>query len=502
MIRAIGMFGSEQSINKLRPVFRESGIDLAEHDFVTVEEVIEELQHGEEVEVVLIIERLSFGVDNGKYGLVTKIREADSTVRIAFCADTPQKDHEFENWCYKYRVYDIFYPDKGGDFNVSEMASYIRKGRLLADANEDGARHESANSQSTGSVGRERKNPFENLTNRLIVKNPFKKKSKGTPKIQTEVLERVYEEDQEPMGEDDFPEPVISDPRTPIREEPPAAAKYHKPVEQEPIEPVPPVGQTSPPTSGKPPVPDNPPVPAPHVIIREVEKQVEVIRVVEKPIEVIKKVYVDRPVEVTRTHHSGTYILGIFNLSRGAGATQTAVDIAEHLASSGYKAAVVALDGRSDLKYQKGKAEYLVPEEDNGDTLVHFLAGNGHHEFIILDFGNLFDVSPSGKLQSYNLTDNRGKIGEFMRCNLHIGMGFTAEWHANKIKYFTEHDVFSERIKSGGCVFFFDGDVKKLSRRYPELQLYHREEVTPVELLNSSLFEQMETKPRKRMGLW
>lgn len=499
MIRTIGMFGSEQSIRELRPVFRDSGIDLAEHDFVTAEEVIEELSQ-DEVDVVLMIERMSFGVDNGKYGLVTKIREADPTVRIAFCAGTPQKDHEFENWCYKYRVYDIFYPDKGGQFNIAEIASCIKKGRLLADANEDGAKQESASSHQGG--GRERKNPFENLTNRLVLKNPFNKKPKGTPKVQTEVLERVYEEDQEPMGEDDFSKPMILDPRTSIREEPPAAAQYQKPVEQEPIEPVLPVAQTSPPDSDKLPAHDKPPAPTPQVIIREVEKPVEVIRVVEKPVEVIKKVYVDRPMEVTRPHHSGTYILGIFNLSRGAGATWTAVDIAEHLAGSGYKAVVVALDGRNDLKYQKGKAEYLVPEEDNGDTLVHFLAGNGRHEFIILDFGNLFDLSPSGKLQSYNLTDNRGKIGEFMRCNLHIGMGFSAEWHANKIKYFTEHDVFSERIKSGGCVFFFDGDVKKLSRRYPELQLYHREAVTPVELLNSSLFEQMETKPRKRMGLW
>lgn len=495
MIRTIGMFGSEQSIRELRPVFMDSGIDLAEHDFVTAEEVIEELSQ-EGVDVVLMIERMSFGVENGKYGLVTKIREADPTVRIAFCAGTPQKDHEFENWCYKYRVYDIFYPDKGGQFNIAEIASYIKKGRLLADANEDGAKQENANSQQGGGSGRERKNPFENLTNRLIVKNPFKRKPKGTPKVQTDALEMGYEEDQEPVGKDDFHEPMISDSRTPMGQKPPAAPQYQKPVEQEPIEPVPPVVQTAPPVS------DKPPVPVPQIIIREVEKPVEVIRVVEKPVEVIKKVYVDRPVEVTRTHHSGTYILGIFNLSRGAGATRTAVDIAEHLAGSGYKAAVVALDGRSDLKYQKGKAEYLVPEEDNGDTLVHFLAGNGRHEFIILDFGNLFDLSPSGKLQSYNLTDNRGKIGEFMRCNLHIGMGFTAEWHVNKIKYFTEHDVFSERIKSGGCVFFYDGDVKKLSRRYPELQLYHREAVTPVELLNSSLFEQMEAKPHKRMGLW
>jgi len=474
------MFGSEQSIRMLRPTFQEAGIDLADHDFITVQEVLDELNHGEEVDVVLIIERMSFGVENGKYGLITQLREVDPTVRIAFCAVDQKKDHEFENWCYKYRVYDIFYPDKGGEFNVAEMAVYIRKGRLPTEPGEDTARAKSSGAAATGS-GRERRNPFEQLTNRLVIKNPFRKKTQEQPVYTAAAAAETMDVESE-----EWEEPYI----------PPIAAK---PLIDEFVQPEKRFEEFRE-------VPEERPKLEPQVIIREVEKPVEVVRIVEKPVEVVKevvkKVYVDRPVEVERKSSGGCTVLGIFNLSRGAGATRTAVDIAEHLTSIGHRSAVVALDGKSDLKYQRGKAEYIVPEEENGDTLVHFLAGSGQHRFILLDFGTLFDLSPCGRLLSYNLTGNRAKIGEFMRCQLHIGMGFTAEWHANKIKYFVETDVFSERIKSGGYVFFYDQETKVLNRRYPGLQLYHRETLSPVELVSQSLFGVEDGRGRKKRGLW
>ncbi len=437
MIRTIGMFGSEQSIKELRPAFQESDIDLMEHDFITVQEVLEELNHELGVAVVLVIERMSFGVEQGKYGLITQIREADPTVRIAFCADAAQKDHEFENWCYKYRVYDIFYPDKKGDFNISEIATYIKKGRLSAESSEDSTNIDISEEELTtkggkgNKIGKGKKNTFEKLSKRLEIKNPFRREKVN------ESISAIEE---------------------------------------------------------------------PQVIIKEVEKTVEVIRVVEKPIEIIKEVvknvYVDRTVEVIKRQNSASYLIAVFNLSRGAGATQTTVNMAEALAGLGHSVAVVAMDQKNDLKYQNGKAEYIVPEDDQADTLIHFLAGNGKHDYIILDFGTLFELSPIGKLLNHNLADSKAKIGEFMRCQLHVGMGFSSEWHVNKIKYFVETDVFSERIKTGGYVFFFDQEVKKLIKKYGDLQVYERTALSPTDYVIQTVLsiDSVKTKKRRIFG--
>lgn len=435
MIRTIGMFGSEQSIRELAPSFLESDIDLVNHDYITVQEVLEELSHGTGVDVVLVIERMSFGVEQGKYGLVSQVRAADATVRIAFCADAANKDHEFENWCYKYRVYDIFYPDKKGDFNIAEIANYIKKGRLTAESGEDSTKID-IGEPIANKQGLSKKKPFERLSNHLTAKKRISKEN------------------------------------APVNEVPVQKAEESKP----------------------------------QIIIKEVEKPIEVIRVVEKPVEIVKEivknVYVDRPVEVIKRQNNGSFIIGVFNLSRGAGATQTAVDIAEQLAANAYSVVVVAMDHKSDLKYQSGKADYIVPEDDQADTLIHFLAGNGKHDYIILDFGMLFELSPSGKLLSYNLTDSKAKIGEFMRCHLHIGMGFSSEWHVNKIKYFVETDVFSDRIKTGGYVFFFDQDVRKNLKKYEGLEAYSRNDTTPTQFVLEKLLNLDESRVKKRKGLW
>lgn len=202
---------------------------------------------------------------------------------------------------------------------------------------------------------------------------------------------------------------------------------------------------------------------------RKKPKAREIIKeVVEKPVEVVREMPILR----------GCYTIAIFNTTRGAGATATALRLAEDLKKAGYTAAIIALDGKRDLACAKTKVPFILPEEHEKDRIVCQTISFGSYSFLILDFGEIFSLTAEGRLKEYCLTDNRWLINELIRTDLRIGMAFSSPWHRDKVKYFLSDDPYcGMRIKD--LIFLFDGKAPGADNA----SVYERNEFTLRELL-------------------
>ncbi|WP_324825155.1 hypothetical protein [Sinanaerobacter sp. ZZT-01] len=210
---------------------------------------------------------------------------------------------------------------------------------------------------------------------------------------------------------------------------------------------------------------------------KEKEVPIEVIK--EVPIEVEKEVIKEVPVEVekivekivekkimvpTDAKLMGKITLGIFNLARGAGATTTAISLAENLQSLGYDTAVISMDDKIDLHYldKKKNAAYIIPAP--GEKRLKLLeAYKNDYKFILLDFGNLFDILPTGQLKTDRLTEKEYEIEEFFRCNYKIAVGFSDEWNAGKLNYFINNPAF-DNLET--FIFSIRGLTDRIAKQY------------------------------------
>ncbi|WP_324824328.1 hypothetical protein [Sinanaerobacter sp. ZZT-01] len=210
-----------------------------------------------------------------------------------------------------------------------------------------------------------------------------------------------------------------------------------------------------------------------------VEKEVPIEVIKEVPIEVEKEVIKEVPVEVekivekivekkimvpTDAKLMGKITLGIFNLARGAGATTTAISLAENLQSLGYDTAVISMDDKIDLHYldKKKNAAYIIPAP--GEKRLKLLeAYKNDYKFILLDFGNLFDILPTGQLKTDRLTEKEYEIEEFFRCNYKIAVGFSDEWNAGKLNYFINNPAF-DNLET--FIFSIRGLTDRIAKQY------------------------------------
>lgn len=136
----------------------------------------------------------------------------------------------------------------------------------------------------------------------------------------------------------------------------------------------------------------------------------------------------------------GGIFIGFMNVSHGAGATMTAVQLANWLSAFG-KTAVIAFDGQEDLLYaeKKSKVDYIVPSIGRKkEELVKALQMG--YSFILLDFGTLLDISPTGQINSSYLVDRQEDVQEFLRCQYKIVFSFTENWHIGKLQYFQKNE--------------------------------------------------------------
>ncbi|WP_324825081.1 hypothetical protein [Sinanaerobacter sp. ZZT-01] len=174
------------------------------------------------------------------------------------------------------------------------------------------------------------------------------------------------------------------------------------------------------------------------------------------------------PQETTNSNNTrliGAVTIGIFNLAHGAGATTSAVTIAEELQSQGFEVVVISMDDKTDLHYldkKKKKATYIIPQL--ADKKIEVLAAyKSGCQFILLDFGNLFELSPTGQRKTERLADKEYEIEEFFRCNYKIAVGFSDEWNVGKLNYFINNPVFDDLET---FIFLIRGLTDRIAKQY------------------------------------
>lgn len=168
----------------------------------------------------------------------------------------------------------------------------------------------------------------------------------------------------------------------------------------------------------------------------------------------------------------GKVNIGIFNICNGAGATTTAVELAERIAGRGKKVVCVELDGREDLNFinqKKCKAKYYLPQISSLSHDLNQLHCNNEFQFIIFDFGKVYEIDSNGQLKNINI--NQEIFREFMRCSYKIGLAFSDVWHAYKLDYFKncEEQIGDLSIVTSGF------DTEDTISNYRNLDIYDRE---------------------------
>lgn len=266
------------------------------------------------------------------------------------------------------------------------------------------------------------------------------------------------------------------------------------------------------------------PVPVKEIII---EKPVEVIRevIVEKPVEVIKEVYVDRPVPVEEVREifiekpievirnvvvekpiiRGVISFAIHCLSEGAGATSMVITLAEFLAGIA-KTAAIGVDGSNDLSFVKGKAEYFVLPDINDIANAMYQLFHDQFQFVVADYGQLFMIDGNGDLNKEKIQEKKSLLPEFFRSDHKIGLGFAAPWHLGKLKFFSENDMFQDKIHDGSYSFVLDDEMKKARNKYGIDSIYCRQDFRVEQILSKvipELQKNARSRPKKfKFGLW
>lgn len=167
----------------------------------------------------------------------------------------------------------------------------------------------------------------------------------------------------------------------------------------------------------------------------------------------------------------GKIFIGVFNICSGAGATSTAVEIAESIANSGYPTICISLDGSKDLQFinqKKCKAEYVILEEQNLTAALDLIYSRNEYRVVLFDFGKIYDIDASGELRK--ILAEKEIFREFLRCGFKIGMSFSDAWHEGKLKFFEKN-----KLEGDFNIILSGLDVEDVIKCYPMLDLHNRD---------------------------
>lgn len=216
------------------------------------------------------------------------------------------------------------------------------------------------------------------------------------------------------------------------------------------------------------------------VITAVTEKELELDIIAEQPAKKVEVGVVKAKPKPIILH--GLISIAVFSVSPGAGATTMAISLAEYLAKFG-KTAAVGADGKIDLSFAKGKADYFIVDGTNLGSVMYDLTRDGY-KYVVADYGSLFDIDSSGQINYTVLPGMRDLLLEFFKSGIKIGMGLSSPWHLDKFKFFMDGDLFSDKITDGSYHFLFDKDVKSMKFRYGFKQIYNRSELNMEQLFS------------------
>jgi hypothetical protein len=135
-------------------------------------------------------------------------------------------------------------------------------------------------------------------------------------------------------------------------------------------------------------------------------------------------------------------VIGVINSSRGLGATTLVAGMANLLRDAGYSVAVMALDLKSDLHFS-GLAErgvtVSIPAGDEMDCWEKLAEA---HDFLLFDFGIVFDFLPSGACTpaAQRAKEARAVQTAMEFCDMKLYLYSDEPWHVNKVNAFESDD--------------------------------------------------------------
>jgi len=133
---------------------------------------------------------------------------------------------------------------------------------------------------------------------------------------------------------------------------------------------------------------------------------------------------------------TGTAIIGVFNVCRGAGATTMAVELAKESGKRGTRVYVIAADGSDDLEYSKVNQKNVRMSTDPDVDAALLDAMCYGTQLIIFDFGLLLESDRHGNITT-DLTKVKKTANRLATCKLRIAMCLSANWHLTKLTPFT-----------------------------------------------------------------
>jgi hypothetical protein len=140
------------------------------------------------------------------------------------------------------------------------------------------------------------------------------------------------------------------------------------------------------------------------------------------------------PPVILRASKQPNLIVGVFNVTRGAGSSTMAYGLAFEGARRGIPSALIPMDGSGDFKAVKGGKRLMVMENAEGGILTAISAGA---KLIVLDFGLLLDLDSGGN-PIENSSPKQELFGLLSQCHAVFGMCLSAPWHRQKARYFMQ----------------------------------------------------------------
>jgi len=173
---------------------------------------------------------------------------------------------------------------------------------------------------------------------------------------------------------------------------------------------------------------------------------------------------------------TGKYIIGIFNVTHGAGATTACINLAKYFSLHGYITKVVDMSGTDALSL----VEIKDVEIGIGPRELDYFKRESNA--LIMDFGTPYDITPKGDNFKISYGYSPEYIREFNKCNLKIIMGFSDKWNIGKIRFFLNNEQWREVIDDS-FIFLVAGNCKKLKSEYPDINIMNRDDDYKDEIL-------------------
>ncbi len=172
---------------------------------------------------------------------------------------------------------------------------------------------------------------------------------------------------------------------------------------------------------------------------------------------------------------NGTISIGVFNLDNGAGSTTCSLKLAEEIANCGYRVVCMEIDqdNFSCVKKIPKTLELISATNKEKDAILQAAYGDNSYQFIIIDFGKIFNINKNGEL----LNTRQEHQGDFFRCNYKIGMCFASKWYNKKMNIFLKNELFTNDLYNEQLFFLTSGENEdELIQDYHELELWKRSE--------------------------